>query len=138
VRGASRRLAAALLGAVLIGGLTGPAGAGHSGQPDVPTVTADYVRRLLDAREPVILIDFRKPAEFRAGHLPGARSLPITELDRRFREIPHSERVVLYCECPLEEIATAHLFLSGQGYRGHAVLADGFQGWMRRQYPVAR
>lgn len=133
------RLASALLGAVLVAALTGEAGAGHSGQPDVPTVTADYVHRLLGAREPVVLVDFRKPAEFRAGHLPGAMSLPITELDRRFREIPRDpKRVVLYCQCPLEEIATAYVFLWSQGYRGHTVLADGFQGWMRRQYPIAR
>ena len=101
-------------------------------------MTSDYVKALLDAREAVVLVDFRKPSEYRAGHLPGAMSLPITELDRRFREIPAGKRVVLYCQCPAEEIATAHAFLTRQGYHGHVVLEQGFGGWLRRQYPVVQ
>jgi rhodanese-related sulfurtransferase len=101
-------------------------------------VTSDYVKALLDAREAVVLVDVRKLSEYRAGHLPGAISLPITELDRRFREIPEGKRVVLYCQCPPEEIATAYAFLSRQGYHEHVVLEQGFGGWLRRQYPVVK
>ena len=75
---------------------------------------------------------------YRAGHLPGAISVPITELDRRFKEIPRAPRVVLYCGCPREDIATAFVFLSSQGYVNHAVLEDGFDGWLKRRYPLAR
>jgi rhodanese-related sulfurtransferase len=113
--------------------------AGHDTAPPLPPgVTSDYVKALLDAREPVVLVDFRKLSEYRAGHLPGAISLPITELDRRFREIPEGKRVILYCQCPAEEIATAHTFLTRQGYHDHVVLEHGFGGWVRRQYPVVR
>jgi len=117
---------------------TGAAHAGHDSVPAVPVVRSDYVKALLDAREPVVLVDFRKASEYRAGHLPGAMSLPITELDRRFREIPAGARVILYCQCPLAEIATAYVFLQGQGYRNQAVLEDGVDGWMRQRYPLVR
>ena len=130
-------LAVSLAGA-LIGGTADRALAGHSGEPYVPTVRSDYVKRLLDAREPVTLVDFRKAAEYRAGHLPGAISVPVTELDRRFREIPQTAQVILYCQCPIEEIATAYVFLQGQGYRNQAVLEDGVDGWLRRRYPLVR
>jgi rhodanese-related sulfurtransferase len=106
--------------------------------PDVVALRSDYLKRLIDARETVVLVDMRKPSEYRAGHLPGAISVPITELDRRFREIPRAPRVVLYCGCPREDIATAFVFLSSQGYVNHAVLEDGFDGWLKRRYPLTR
>src|SRR5262249_10161739 len=90
----------AALGAVLC--LAGGAFAGHDTLAPVVSLRSDYVKRLLDAREAVVLVDMRKGSEYRAGHLPGAISVPLTELDRRFTAIPRTARVVLYCECPRE------------------------------------
>src|SRR4051794_8587504 len=78
--------------------------AGHGTEDDVVTVTANQVKLFLDAREKVVLIDMRPPGEFQKSRLPGARSVPIKELDKRFREIPQSGRVVLYCDCPQNQI----------------------------------
>ena len=50
------------------------------------------------------LIDVRPAAEFEAGHLPGARSIPFDELPSRLGEIPRDRPVVAYCRgpyCPL-------------------------------------
>jgi hypothetical protein len=91
-----------LAGAVLLAGTlaaASPALAGHTPGASFPTLRSDAVKRLLDVREPVVLVDMRKPAEYKAGHLPGAISLPITELERRYREIPKGPRVILYCGC---------------------------------------
>jgi rhodanese-related sulfurtransferase len=122
----------------LLAALPSVADAGHGSLPSMSLVGSDYVKALLDAREPVVLVDFRKGAEYRAGHLPGAISLPITELAGRFREIPAGARIILYCQCPLEEIATAYVFLEGRGYRNQSVLEDGLDGWLRRRYPLVR
>ena len=129
-------LGRALLALVTL--LPGAAMAGHGSVPAMPLVRADYVKALLDAREPVVLVDFRKGAEYRAGHLPGAISVPITDLSARFRDIPTGPRIILYCQCPLEEIGTAYTFLEGHGYRNQAVLEDGLDGWLRRRYPLVR
>jgi rhodanese-related sulfurtransferase len=115
-----------------------PAEAGHTPGASFPTLRSDAVKRLLDVKEPVVLVDMRKPAEYRAGHLPGAISLPIAELERRYREIPKAARVVLYCQCPLEEMGSVYSFLSSLGYRNLVVLEDGFDGWFKSQYPVVR
>jgi len=138
VRPAAARALRALAGGGLALAALGVARAGHDSVPDVVAVRSEYVKRLVDARQAVVLVDLRKPSEYRAGHLPGARSLPITELDRRFTEIPRGGRVVLYCQCPIEDIATAFAFLTRQGYANHAVLEDGFDGWLRHRYPVVR
>ena len=135
---ATARRALALAAVLMVSAVSGAARAGHDSVPDVVALRSDYLKRLMDAREPVVLVDMRKPSEYRAGHLPGAISVPITELDRRFKEIPRTPRVVLYCGCPREDIATAFVFLSSKGYVNHAVLEDGFDGWLKRRYPLTR
>ncbi len=47
-----------------------------------------------------ILVDLRPAEEFAAGHLPGARSLPFSELDSRLDEIPRDRPVIAYCRGP--------------------------------------
>jgi ArsR family transcriptional regulator len=111
---------------------------GHGGVPTVALTEPDYLKWLIDSRQPVVVVDLRKPQEFRGGHLPGAISVPLAELDRRFAEIPTSPMVVLYCQCPIEEAATAYAFLESKGYLNHVVLQEGYDGWLRRRYPVTK
>ena len=111
---------------------------GHGGVPSVATTEPDYLKWLIDSRQPVVVVDLRKLPEYRGGHLPGAVSVPLAELDRRFAEIPTSPMVVLYCQCPIEEAATAYAFLESKGYLNHVVLEEGYDGWLRRRYPVTR
>lgn len=111
--------------------------AAHGGVPAVALTEPDYLKWLLDSRQPVVVVDLGRPGEFRHGHLPGAVSIPLAELPRRFAEIPTSPMVVLYCRCPLEEAAAAYRLLEAKGYANHVVLQDGYDGWLRRRYPVA-
>jgi rhodanese-related sulfurtransferase len=111
--------------------------AGHGTEDDVVTITAEQVKAFLDAREKIILIDLRPAKDFQKTRLPGARSLPMQELDKRFHEIPKSGRVVLYCDCPQSQIIEqAYQLLKDYGYRNTAVMADVFQEWLSRKYPV--
>jgi ArsR family transcriptional regulator len=112
--------------------------AAHGGAPSVALTEPDYLKWLIDSRQPVVVIDLRPLEAFRGGHLPGAISVPIAELDRRYAEIPTSPMVVLYCQCPLEEAATAYAFLQTKGYVNHVVLQEGYDGWLRRRFPVVK
>ena len=51
-------------------------------------------------RGDVVLIDVRPPEEFAAGHIEGARSIPIDELERRLGELPADLEVIAYCRGP--------------------------------------
>jgi len=119
-----------------------PNQAGH----DQPTEDLVYflpmaperAKRLLDGGEKLWLIDLRAARDFKQRRLPGARSLPLEELDKRYHEIPQAGRVVLYCACPpgrVEE-ASAYQLLRSFGYRNVSVLDGGFEEWLRRGYPV--
>jgi rhodanese-related sulfurtransferase len=112
--------------------------AGHGGVPTVAFTEPDYLKWLLDSRQPVLVVDLRTPREFRRGHLPGAVSLPLAELERRFGEIPTEPMVVLYCQCSPEEAATAYAFLEARGHANHVVLQEGYEGWLKRRFPVVR
>jgi rhodanese-related sulfurtransferase/DNA-binding transcriptional ArsR family regulator len=66
----------------------------------------------------VTLLDVRPPEEFLAGHLPGARSVPLPELPRRLRELPREREVVAYCRGPYCPMATeAAALLRAAGFR---------------------
>jgi rhodanese-related sulfurtransferase len=51
-------------------------------------------------RGDIILVDVRPSEEFEAGHIEGARSIPLDELNRRLAELPTDREVVAYCRGP--------------------------------------
>ena len=62
----------------------------------------------------------------------------MTELPKRFEEIPRTGQVILYCACIINEIAERAAFLGFRGYRNIFVLLDGYPGWVKRGYPLKR
>lgn len=66
---------------------------------DVEKIDRHELRARL-AREEVVLIDVRPAQEYASGHIPGARSIPIDELEQRLKELPDDRQVVAYCRGP--------------------------------------
>lgn len=98
-------------------------------------IDAQELRRRLQEGE-VVVLDVRPRAEYVAGHIAGARSVPIDELDRRLREIPAGRDVVAYCRgpyCVFSDEAVA--FLRERGRRALR-LAEGFPDWEALGFPV--
>jgi rhodanese-related sulfurtransferase/DNA-binding HxlR family transcriptional regulator len=77
----------------------------------------------------VVLVDVRPAEEYSAGHIEGARSIPLEELERRLAELPEDQEIVAYCRGPL--CAYAHEAvrrLRGSG-RSARRLEDGWPEW---------
>jgi rhodanese-related sulfurtransferase len=110
--------------------------AGHGVEDSIDTLPVERVKKLLDSGEKISFIDMRPLQEFQRDRLPGARSLPTTEVASRFNEIPKSGRVVLYCACPVADIADRAVFLEYRGFRNIFVMPEGYAGWVKRGYPV--
>ena len=98
-------------------------------------VTLEELRRGL-AKGGVILLDVRPADEYGAGHIPGALSIPLSELRSRLRRLPKTRQIVAYCRgpyCVLGDEAVAVLRSSGlRAFR----LEEGFPDWKARGLPV--
>jgi rhodanese-related sulfurtransferase len=81
------------------------------------------------------VIDVRPRIEFEAGHIQGARSIPLEELERRLAEVPPDVEVVAYCRgryCVFAHEAVRVLQAAGRGARR---LEDGWPEWRRDGLP---
>lgn len=85
----------------------------------------------------VVVLDVRPDAEYQAGHIPGARSVPPAELRRNLAALPKDTEVVAYCRGPYCVYADdAVRELDRRGYRARR-LEDGYPEWKRAGHPVA-
>jgi rhodanese-related sulfurtransferase/DNA-binding MarR family transcriptional regulator len=85
----------------------------------------------------VVVLDVRPAEEFTAGHITGARSVPIGELRKHLKALPSDAEVVAYCRGPYCVYADdAVRQLAKRGFKA-ARLQDGFPEWRRAGLPVA-
>jgi len=112
--------------------------AGHEFDETIETIKPEQVRLILNSGEKLVLVDLRPVKEFKEKRLPGARSIPVTELEKRFSEIPKTGRVVLYCGCPPggADESYSFLFLREKGHRNVSVMETGFSNWVKQNYPT--
>jgi rhodanese-related sulfurtransferase/predicted transcriptional regulator len=102
---------------------------------DVEAIGRDeLVARL--AHGDIVLVDVRPEEEYAAGHIEGARSIPIDELEQRLAELPAEREVVAYCRGPF--CAYAHEAVRQLRAAGHTArrLEDGWPEW-RLSGPIA-
>ena len=86
----------------------------------------------------VTVLDVRPEDEFNVAHLPHARSMPLSELKRRLKELPKSVPVVAYCRGPFCMFAKdAVELLRRRGYSAYH-LTDGVAEWRSRGLPLVR
>ncbi len=84
-----------------------------------------------------VLLDVRPRVEYEAGHLPGAQSMPLDELERRMKEIPKSKTVIAYCRGPYCVFADDALhLLSRKGWKV-ARLEEGVAEWQQAGLALA-
>ena len=88
-------------------------------------------------RHEVIVLDVRPAAEYAAGHIAGARSVPITELRRQLKALSKDGEIVAYCRGPYCVYADdAVRELNRRGFKARRLI-DGFPEWKRAGLPVA-
>jgi rhodanese-related sulfurtransferase len=92
-------------------------------------ISADELLGKLKAGEPLVVVDVRPAEEYRAGHVAGAVSIPLEELEHRLRELPRDREIVAYCRGPYCAFAPeAVRTLREHGYAARH-LAEGLPEW---------
>jgi rhodanese-related sulfurtransferase/predicted transcriptional regulator len=95
---------------------------------DVDTIGREELIARMRAGE-VVLIDVRPREEFEAGHIDGARSIPLAELEQRLAELPTDREIVAYCRGPF--CAYAHQAVRTLNMAGRRAerLREGWPEW---------
>jgi len=79
----------------------------------------------------VLIVDVRPEEEYEAGHIPGAVSIPLKQLEERLAILPSDAEIVAYCRGPYCVLAPQALQLLRQhGYQARR-LQDGLPEWRR-------
>jgi rhodanese-related sulfurtransferase len=95
---------------------------------DVDSIGRDELARRLEHGD-VVLVDVRPEAEYDAGHIEGAKSVPLDELERRLAELPPDAEIVAYCRgpyCAYAHEAVRQLHAAGRSARR---LEEGWPEW---------
>lgn len=100
----------------------------------IKTSRADLLQQARSGQ--VVVIDVRPQSEFEAAHLPYARSLPMSELERRINELPRDAEIVAYCRGPFCLMSDeAVKLLLARGFRAHKT-QDGVSEWQAAGFSV--
>jgi rhodanese-related sulfurtransferase len=95
---------------------------------------AALMERLSDGN--VVVLDVRPEEEYRAGHIPGALSVPVDALEAALQALPKDKEIVAYCRGPYcvfsDEAVT---LLRSRGYQAR-ILAEGLPDWRAKGLPV--
>ena len=101
----------------------------------VEQVSAEELQERL-ARGDVVVLDVRPEPEYRAGHIPGARSVPLAALASLTPKLPRRRQIVAYCRGPYCVYADdAVRLLQRQGLKARR-LDVGLPEWRRAGLPV--
>jgi rhodanese-related sulfurtransferase/predicted transcriptional regulator len=95
---------------------------------DVEAIDREQLRQRL-AQGEIVLIDVRPKDEYAAGHIPGARSIPLAELERRLAELPTDREIIAYCRGPFCAYAHQAVRTLTRHGRNARRLHDGWPEW---------
>lgn len=138
---ASRAVAAL---ALVVSSLAGVGCEADVSDRDIVSIDLAAVRQLVQAEKPgsFQLVDARRPADFKAGHLPGAKNMTITDLPEGRRlplDVANAGTVVVYGQNPGSGLARGvakRIYLSGQ--KGVRLFEGGYDAWVQAGLPVTK
>jgi rhodanese-related sulfurtransferase len=107
----------------------------YVGEPVEAISAAELLARL--ESDELVLLDVRPGVEFESGHIAGARSFPIDELEERLAQLPHEAEVVAYCRGPFCAFADEAVRTLNRSGRRARRLEGGWPEWKLAGAPVA-
>jgi rhodanese-related sulfurtransferase/DNA-binding transcriptional ArsR family regulator len=106
----------------------------HSRDQMEPVPREELLRRVREGT--AIVLDVRPEEEYRAGHIPGAVSVPLDDLATRLGELPRGKEVVAYCRGPYCLMSFEAVRLLRARGRSARRLEEGFPEWRAAGHPV--
>jgi cytochrome c oxidase cbb3-type subunit 3 len=96
------------------------------------------VKKALDEKKKIIIVDARAPSDWLTLHIPGSVPLPYYDL-KLIDRIPNDDTwVIAYCGCPHHASGEVVDALRRRGHKNSAVLDEGMFAWQKADYPVVQ
>ena len=107
-----------------------------AGVDSIEQISVQRLHELMEAG-PLLLVDVRTPGEYSSGHVPKARSIPLSELPERIVELEshRGEPVYLICAVGGRSMQAAEL-LSAAGFKKPINISGGTRGWKEKSLPL--
>lgn len=102
----------------------------------VPSISATELSEKLKYGKHPLVLDVRQPDEFRAGHINGAKLIPLNELSRRMKELPKGREIVCICASG-NRSTSASKMLAKEGFTVFNA-QGGMLAWRRAKLPVQK
>ena len=102
-----------------------------------PGLTPDELLTRLDSPAAPLVIDVRKPVEFGIAHIPGAKNIPLDEIEDRLDEFRSDNGVLIYC-INGARTRQAEPLLFNNGIENVFHLQGDLQGWIQEQRPIEK
>lgn len=94
------------------------------------------LKEMMEKEKPVV-VDVRESWEYKGGHLPGARSLPLSTFQNQYDKLDKERTIVVVCQSG-NRSKTASRFLAKAGYKKLFHLKGGTSGWANNGYSVEK
>lgn len=102
----------------------------------IPNLSPHAATQLLNDNG-AVFVDARDDKEFKAGHIKGARSIPVNQLDKHIHDLEkHKETdVVVYCDNGMRASRMTGK-LKKQGFKKVSTIAGGLKNWEKANLPL--
>lgn len=125
------------LAVVVVVAVVGALASGTAASEEVPFIDSASLLQQVRAGAAVLFVDVRPPAEYEAGHIAGAISVPLDAIVRGARDLPRQQNIVLYCGCPNSQAVMAYrMLMQAPPWPQLYVLRDGYDGWVANRGAV--
>ena len=101
-----------------------------------PTISVSQAQEKLKGKNKAFLLDVRQASEYKAGHAPGAKLIPLHELRSRLSDLPQNREILVICASGNRSRRATHQ-LNNAGFNAFNI-SGGLYAWQRAGFPVKR
>jgi rhodanese-related sulfurtransferase len=107
---------------------------------EIPKIKAEELRKLLESKADIIVVDNQPKGAYEIEHIPGAINFPWAMQIKGPVSLPRDKMLILYCACEHEEDSThvAEELIEKFGYVKIKLLEGGWLQWVKLGYPIEK
>ena len=106
-------------------------------EPNVPQISVDEVKQMIDAKEDLILLDVRTEGEVTRGKLENSINIPIDQIPAKVEGVmpDKNAKIVVYCLSGSRSVFAVE-FMQKLGYKNALNMTNGILAWRAKGYPT--